>query len=61
MLVAEAGDAPGPFAFDVGPALELEAEGREKLDRSIEIVDDDPHIVEALDRHDASRPRCGSS
>ena len=44
-LVVESGDAAGPFSFDRGPTLELEAQLSEKRDGIIEGFDDDADIA----------------
>lgn len=51
MLVAQSGDAPGPFSFDRGPPFELEAEFAKEIDRPSEVFDDDSYIVHPLERH----------
>jgi len=44
-LVAEAGDAPGPLAFDHGPSFERQAELGEERDGVVERFHDDADIV----------------
>src|SRR6185437_8599724 len=51
VLVAQAGDAPGPLAFDRASPFELEAELDEKRDRGVEGFHDDADVVHPLHRH----------
>jgi hypothetical protein len=53
-LAAQAGDAPGPFAFDRGPPLKLEAKFGEKRNRGIQVLDHDADVVHTFDGHDIS-------
>ena len=45
------GVAAGPLAFDGGPAFEFETERKEEVDRRVEVLDNDAHIVHAGGGH----------
>jgi hypothetical protein len=54
-LVAQSGDAPGPFTLDQGSAFELQAKLFKKRDDLIERFDHDANIVHSAQfifRHD---------
>lgn len=51
MLIAEASDTSGPFSFDQGPPFEFEAELTKEINRTPEVLDDDPYVVHPLERH----------
>ena len=50
-LIAEAGDASGPFSFDRRPSFELKAELGKEINRPVEVIDDDSDIVHPFERH----------
>jgi hypothetical protein len=50
-LIALSSDASGPFSFDRGPPFELEAELAKEINRSSEVIDDDPYVVHSFERH----------
>src|SRR5690348_15693965 len=56
LLIAKTGNAPGPFAFDHGPSFEFKAKFGKEINRRIEILDDDSHIIHTLKRHSTTRP-----
>jgi hypothetical protein len=58
MLIAQSGDAPGPFSFDHGPPFELKAEFAKEINRRSEVFDDDSYIVHPLERHVFQSPNC---
>jgi hypothetical protein len=51
MLIAQSGDASGPFSFDGGPPFELEAEFAKEIKRPFEVIDDDSYVVQSFERH----------
>src|SRR5690606_17819402 len=53
-MLAQPGDASGPFAFDHGPPFKLEAEFAKEINRPVEVFDDDSHVVHPLERHVSS-------
>jgi hypothetical protein len=50
-LVPQTGDASGPFAFDHGSPLELQAELGEERDGGVEGFHDDAYVVHPLESH----------
>jgi hypothetical protein len=51
MLIAEAGDTPGPFPFDRGAPFELKAELAKEINRRIEVFNDDSDVVHPFESH----------
>ena len=60
MLVAETGDAAGPFALDHGSTFQFKAEFEKEIDCRVEIFDRDSDIVHTVERHsiDPLNNRC---
>jgi hypothetical protein len=54
-LVSEASNSSCPLAFDHRSALEFEAKREEELDRNLEILNDDAHVVK-LECHALTLP-----
>src|SRR5579872_828295 len=50
-LIAQSSDTSGPFSFDRGPPLELEAELAKEINRPSEVIDDDSYVVHPFERH----------
>src|SRR5690606_3804568 len=48
-LVAQPGDAPGPFSLDHGSPFELQAKLGEKSNDLIERLDHDAHVIHPLE------------
>jgi hypothetical protein len=49
-LIAETGNTSGPFSFDCGPPLELEAELAKEINRPFKVMDDS-YVIEPFQRH----------
>ena len=50
-LIAQPGDTSCPFSFDRGPPFELEAELSKEIYCPPEVIDYDPYVVHAFERH----------
>ncbi len=50
-LIAQSGDASGPFSFDRGPPFELEADLAKKINRRCKVIDDDSYVVHPFKPH----------
>ena len=60
VLIAEAGDASGPLAFDRGPSFEVQAKLAKEVDGAVEVIDDDSDIAEPQSRAEARNSSWGS-
>ena len=50
-LIAQSSDTSGPFSFDHGTPLEIEAELAKESDRRFEVIDDDSYVVHPFECH----------
>src|SRR4051812_17574495 len=57
-LIAQSSNTSGPFAFNCGPPLELEAQLAKELNRLFEVIDDDSYVVHAFERHVSNLQGC---